>query len=241
MKLRVFESVEQVAAYSSQTLEEIVSQAAPGRVAVALSGGSTPKRIFEYLVRHCATTVDWTRLEVFFGDERAVPPGDSASNYRSARELLLDHVPIPPENVHRMEAEDADLDAAAARYEATLRRRVAGLLNGVPRFDLIWLGLGEDGHTASLFPGTRALEENDRLVVANDVPQLDTRRMTMTFPLLRGARRVQVIATGEAKAARMAQLASGEASFPAARLQLADGSLEWVLDRAAASELPTTS
>jgi 6-phosphogluconolactonase len=166
--------------------------AARGRFRLALAGGSTPRALYAHLA--AARDVDWARVDVFFGDERAVGPDDPQSNYRMARETLLSPAAVPPENVHRLRGEDPELAAAARDYEAAL---------GAPPLDLVLLGMGADGHTASLFPGTAALDERARLCVANDVPQLATRRLTLTYPALLGARDVLFLVAGADKAATL--------------------------------------
>ncbi|HVZ72216.1 MAG TPA: 6-phosphogluconolactonase [Polyangia bacterium] len=166
--------------------------AARGRFRIALAGGSTPRALYAHLAS--AHDVDWARTDVFFGDERCVPPDDAQSNFRMARETLLTPAGVPPENVHRLRGEDADLDRAARDYEAAL---------GPARLDLALLGMGGDGHTASLFPGTAALDEGRRLCVANEVPQLKTRRLTLTYPALLGAHDVLFLVAGADKAATL--------------------------------------
>jgi 6-phosphogluconolactonase len=166
--------------------------AARGRFRVALAGGSTPRALYAHL--SAARDLDWSRTDVFFGDERSVGPDDPQSNYRMARETLLQPAAVPPENVRRMRGEDPDLDAAARDYETALRGSAAGPL------DLALLGMGGDGHTASLFPGTAALDEERRLCVAVDVPKLQTRRLTLTYPALLGAREVLFLVAGPDKA-----------------------------------------
>src|SRR5262249_36643408 len=151
--------------------------------------------------------VDWSRVELFFGDERAVPPDDPDSNYRMARETLLAPLAIAAARVHRMEGERADLDAAARDYERELARVLGGAPGGEPpQLDPVLLGMGPDGHTASLFPHSAALAESRRWVVANEVPKLSTRRITFTFPLIERARAQLVLVAGAAKAAALAEV-----------------------------------
>jgi 6-phosphogluconolactonase len=180
-----------------------------GRFRIALAGGSTPRAIYPRLV----TGIDWTRTDVFFGDERAVPPDDAQSNYRMARETLLEPARVPPANVFRWRAEAADLDAAAREYEQALRARGAP-----PWLDLALLGLGPDGHTASLFPNTTALGVEDRLAVAVDVPAMATRRLTLTYPALISATHVMFLVTGAEKRGPLADVLRPASSLPAARI-----------------------
>lgn len=228
----------------AQSLAERVARrlAAQERFTLALTGGSTPRAMYATLGQEpLRSNVDWGRVHVFFGDERAVGPDHPDSNYRMASEAWLADSPIPAAQIHRMAGEAPDLDGAARDYEAAIRRDVPAGEDGWPRFDLILLGMGGDGHTASLFPGTRALEETARAVVANDVPQLETRRLTLTLPALAAAREIWFLVTGTSKAGRVAQaLGYGAADppIPASRVRPARGELHWWLDRAAAAKLP---
>jgi 6-phosphogluconolactonase len=199
-----------------------------------LAGGSTPKATYGILARDYAERIDWSRVHVFFGDERNVPPDHEDANYRMAREALLDHVPIG--GVHRMRGE-LPPDEAAAAYEVELREFFGA--EKLPRFDLILLGIGGDGHTASLFPETPALEVHDRWVVANPVPKLDTTRITLTVPVINAARSVVFLAAGEDKAEALKEILEGDADpreYPAKLVQ-PPGGPEWMLDRAAAGSL----
>ena len=167
-----------------ESTERAIADPQRGRFLVALSGGSTPRALHQALVAHYRDLIPWERVQVFWSDERCVPPDDKESNYRMARETLLELVPLPATNIHRMPGERTDYDAAAADYEAEIRQ-VFGLPPDVlPRFDLILLGMGPDGHTASLFPGTPALHETGKLAAANWVPQQNMERLTFTYPLL---------------------------------------------------------
>src|SRR5580692_1910405 len=154
------------------------SVAERGRFTIALSGGSTPKSLYTLIAANASATLPWDRMFFFFGDERHVPPDDPDSNYRMVKESLLSTAAIPPANVFRVPAENPDADAAAEMYEQTLRNFFALAPGEFPRFDLILLGIGPDGHTASLFPETAALQEKARLVVANWVEKLNTSRIT---------------------------------------------------------------
>jgi 6-phosphogluconolactonase len=210
--------------------------AARGRFAVALSGGTTPRRLYELLAGEpYPARVPWEKTHVFWGDERHVPPDDPQSNYRMAREALLAKVPIPESNVYRIEAE-LDASEAAARYEAELRSFFGLSSAQVPRFDLMYLGLGPEGHTASLFPETTALEVQDRLVVATWVGKLDADRITMTYPVFREARAVVFLVEGAKKAEILSAVRNPAraAGYPAGRIHPREGELFWFADRAAA-------
>jgi 6-phosphogluconolactonase len=211
--------------------------AAAGRdFCVALSGGKTPAQFLQTLAsgRH-RDAAPWARVHLFWSDERAVPPQHPDSNYGMAQRELFAHVPLRQENIHRMEAERADLDAAAREYEAQVRRVVPAGVDGIPRMDLIYLGIGADGHTASLFPGSPALDEKDRLVVAARDPH-GAPRMTFTLPLLHAARNVIFLAAGKEKVAVLRAVLGGQKDLPAARVAPA-GALLYLVDRAAAGEL----
>lgn len=209
-----------------------------GARSIALAGGSTPRALYELLASPpWRERVDWRNIEWFWGDERTVPPDHPDSNYRMCREALLDPLGIDPARVHRMPAEAPDLTAAAADYETTIRGLVRPNGQGVPVFNLILLGIGSDGHTASLFPGSAGLTEQDRLVIAHEVPSLRAHRMTMTYPLLRAARNVLFFVTGAAKADVLARIHSPSANpleLPAAGLRTASGRVIWVVDADAA-------
>lgn len=219
-----------------------------GRFLVALAGGSTPRQMYMRLTAPELTTrVDWAHVHVFWGDERCVPPDDPASNYRMAREALLDHVPIPAGNVHRMRGE-MEPGEAAAEYERSLRAFLTPALEEtsavdhapVSRFDLILLGMGEDRHTASLFPGSPALREQKRWVVACYVDRLQSWRVTLTPVLTNAASHVVFILTGEQKAHALRQVLCGPHQpdlLPAQAVRPRAGNLLWMVDAAAAALL----
>jgi 6-phosphogluconolactonase len=213
-----------------------------GRFTIALSGGSTPKNLYRLIAANAGASLPWPQMFFFWGDERHVPPTDEESNYRMAEETLLSKVPIPPGNVFRIPAENPDADAAAAAYEQTLQTFFEVAAGKFPRFDLILLGMGPDGHTASLFPETAALREKSRLVVANWVEKLNTSRITLTLPVLNAARQVAFLVSGADKAAVLREVLEGKGpgeKYPSKLVQPSDGKLIWFVDRAAASELST--
>jgi 6-phosphogluconolactonase len=211
--------------------------AARGRFCVALSGGNTPRGVNAWLAAEKTTALPWDRIFVFFGDERHVPPDDPESNYRMARESLLGAVPIPEENVHRVLAE-LPAPAAAVQYEMDLRTFFRLPAGSWPRFDLIFLGLGDDGHTASLFPGSAGLEEQSRLVVANWVEKFSGYRITFTFPVLNHASEVAFLVSGKSKAPVVRDIFSAghPGSYPAQAVR-PGGKLLWIVDEDAASLL----
>jgi len=187
---------------------------------IALSGGNTPRPVYEALA---AAPLAWDRWEITFGDERCVPPDSDQSNFRMARQALFDRAPIPSGNILRMEGE-ADPAAAALRYESALLGR-----SNPYRHDLILLGMGDDGHTASLFPGTEALGVTDRLVVANYVPKFSTWRLTFTYPLLNSARHVCFLVSSAGKEPVLEEVFSGKSSYPSAAVSPHDGRVTWLL------------
>ena len=215
--------------------------AARGRFAVALAGGSTPRATYRRLAQpSLAAQMPWDRTLVFFGDERGVPPTHADSNYGMAHSALLAHVPIQPERVFRIRGEDPDPDAVAADYARVLAEALGVRRGATPRLDLVLLGLGIDGHTASLFPGSPVLKEIFRTVAAvhaaaASVPQ----RFTLTYPVLNAAACVIYIVSGAEKAKVVkAALADSTTTVPAAMVRPSDGRLLWILDRAAAAALP---
>jgi len=221
--------------------------AARGVFHVALAGGTTPAELHRAVSEESDLDYGWHRTHVWFGDERAVPPADRRSNYRMAKETLLDLVPLSESQVHRMRGEAPDLDAAAADYARALATVVGPASSAMPELDLVWLGLGADGHTASLFPGSPVLGVVDRSVVAVDGgPPESPRRLTLTLPALSAARRVIFVASGAAKAEAVAAVLEpppggpSDALPPAARVRPAPGRLLWLLDEAAASRLSRT-
>lgn len=216
--------------------------AARGCFRVALSGGTTPKKLYAVLVNGpCRAQLDWSRTEFYFGDERCVPPDHRDSNFGMAEQALFRPLNITPERVCRMPGEAEVPDVAARRYETLLRDRLRVPAPAWPRLDLILLGLGEDGHTASLFPGTQALEERTRLVVVGTAPKEPKTRLTLTAPVINQARTVMFLVSGNAKAAAARAViedrAQDETRYPAKLIRPESGRLIWLLDRAAGSAL----
>jgi 6-phosphogluconolactonase len=229
-------------------LVEMVSESAEanGRARIAISGGSTPKAAFQLLAdpnEPFRNRMPWEDIELFWVDERTVPPDQSESNFRMTREALLDHVPLLPQQIHRMEGE-LEPEVAAARYESELRNtfRLEGAQ--IPRFDLISLGMGDDGHTASLFPHTAAIHEIGRLVTANQVPQMNTWRLTLTWPVINHARSVFFLIAGADKASPVHEVFTGPRDperLPSQLIWPSSGILTLFLDKAAAALLPATN
>ena len=239
--VKVFDDAEEVARAAAARVVELAAAAVDerGAFSLALSGGSTPRRVYELLAsEEFSGRVDWANVHVFFGDERAVPADHADSNFRMANESLLARVPLPERNVHRIEGL-GDAAANASDYESELR----GLFGDDaewPRLDLVLLGMGDDGHTASLFPGTAALDERRAWVAANWVEKLGAWRVTLTAPAINAARHVLFLAGGAGKAERLREVLQGErdpSRLPSQLIRPHDGTLEWFVDRAAASRL----
>jgi 6-phosphogluconolactonase len=240
LSVHIYSSSEELSAAAAREFAARAKEAIEerGRFAVVLAGGSTPESTYQILARDYSDRIAWSKVYVFFGDERAVPPHHEDSNLKMASEVLLDHVPVG--NVHRIRGELPPEEAAKA-YEEELR--IFFQTEDVPRVDLILLGLGADGHTASLFPWTAALEVHDRWVVANPVPRLGTTRITLTLPVINAARAVIFLVAGEDKAEALREILEGDAdphAYPAKLIQ-PPGEPEWMLDQSAASLLSELS
>lgn len=215
--------------------------AARGAFHVAVSGGSTPQRLYERLAApDYAFRLEWNRTFVYFGDERAVWPTDEQSNYRMVQEAMLGRVSIPPAQVFRINAERADLKKVAMDYSRLLAMNLPPAPNGMPQFDLLLLGMGDDGHVASLFPGTESLREPRKLVIPVYVPRLDSWRVSLTFPAINHARHVKLLVYGKSKAAivrRALRVPPGPEPLPVQLVKPVEIPVEWCLDQAAAALL----
>lgn len=232
---------------AAEQLVEVAEEAAEkrGRARIAISGGSTPKAAFQLLAdpsQPLFKRMPWDKLDLYWVDERTVPPDHPESNYRMTKEAMLDRVPLKPEQIHRMEGE-LEPEVAASRYESLLRDtfRLEGA--ETPRFDLVQLGMGDDGHTASLFPHTDAIHEMGRLVTANKVPQKDTWRITLTWPVINEGSSVFFLIGGKNKAELVKEVFTGQRDperLPSQLIWPASGILTLILDRDAAALLPAT-
>ncbi len=240
---RVLETPEETARAVAELLTDAAAEAQrAGRdFSVALSGGSTPSAIYRQLTSESLRgRIDWERVKFFFGDARSVGPDHPDSNFKLAADHLFTPLRIDLGRVFRKEGEDEDLNAAAARYEKNLLAELPRDDLSRPVLDFALQGLGPDGHTASLFPGTAALAEDERFIVANEVPQLSTWRLTMTYPTLLAARHVIFVVVGSAKAEVAAEILNapeGAGVYPAAKVRPDSGQLLWVMDREAAGKL----
>jgi 6-phosphogluconolactonase len=215
--------------------------AAHGAFHVALSGGSTPKALNQLLAAEpLRSQIPWPQIKVFFGDERHAGPADPDSNYRMTNETLFSKVPLPPEHIHRIKGEYPDTERAALEYEALLRTAFHLQPGQLPRFDLMFLGMGDEGHTLSLFPGTKALHANGRLVMSNWIGKLYTDRITCTAPVANNSALVVFMVGGAAKAPALKAVLEGPREpeqLPSQLIQPTNGKLLWLLDAAAASML----
>jgi len=209
------------------------------RFLVALNGGNTPMRLFQLLAADYREQVDWAKVHIFWGDERCVPADDAGSSYGQARDVLLSHVPIPASNIHRVRGEIGPAEAAK-EYSLALKRFASPPLDW-PRFDLVYLGMGEDGHTASLFPGSLVDVREPIIPVTAHYQDRPANRVTLTPAVFNSARMVVFMVTGEKKAFTLAKVLSDRynpAQYPAQRINPKDGDLIWLVDKVAASQLP---
>lgn len=246
MEIRVLTTPQELFEAAAEEVVRAAKEAVAqrGRFTIALPGGSTPKSLFNLLATNARTVMPWDRTFFFWGDERHVPPTDPDSNYKMAEETMLSKVPVAAGNVFRIPAENPDAAAAAEAYEQTLRKFFQLEPGQVPVFDLILLGMGPDGHTASLFPGSAGLHEKARFVIANWVDKLKTSRLTLTLPVLNAAHCVAFLVSGTDKAAMLKTVLEENAppeQYPSKLIRPSNGKLIWLVDRAAASHLSTKS
>jgi 6-phosphogluconolactonase len=244
-EIQVFANPETLTQAAAAEFVQQANQAiqARGRFTIALSGGSTPKSLYALLATQpWRNQVSWDQVHLFWGDERHVPPSDPSSNFRMTQERLLFQVPIPPGNVHRIKAENPDAQRVAAAYERDLKQFFQLGEHEFPRFDLVLLGMGSNGHTASLFPRTTAVYEQTRFVVAPWVEELNTDRITLTPPVINNAAKVIFFVTGAEKAATLKAVLEGQYQpdrLPAQIIRPTQGKVLWMVDQAAASLLST--
>jgi 6-phosphogluconolactonase len=236
--VRVFADLPALSAAAAEATADTIGRAAraEGRCALVLSGGHTPRMLYQLLATTYRDRIPWPAVHLFWGDERYVPPTDARSNYGMVKDALLDHVPCPAANIHPMPTNAADPDSAARAYEATLRDYFAG---SPPRFDLVLLGLGEEGHTASLFPRSPALAERTRWVVAVTAPADPPVRLTLTLSGLADAAATYFLVAGSNKAHAFSHVMSASADpneYPAAGVRQGMGTVTWWIDRQAARE-----
>ncbi len=244
-EVRVFEDMEELSWAAATAFEQLsrIKTIDKKPFTVAASGGSTPKLLFELLANPgFQGRIRWSNLQLFQVDERCVPPDDPQSNYRMIRQSLLEAVSLPEDNFHRMKAELPDRDAAARAYSDELARVLHPAPGEFPRFDLIFLGMGPDGHTASLFPGSAGLDEREKWVIPNFAPSLKSNRLTLTFPVLNAAEHVIFLVAGEDKAETLREVLEGPTGkFPSQLVAPTNGRVSWFLDRSAAHLLKEPS
>jgi 6-phosphogluconolactonase len=237
LDLRVFVDVNELSLRAAEAAVRLINDSVrvQGRFSVALAGGSTPRSLYHLLASQFRDQIPWTKVHLFWGDERFVPPDDPQSNYRMAREALLDHVRCPAGNVHPMPTHFSEPELGAKDYEKTLR---AYFSKEWPRFDLVLLGMGEEGHTASLFPRSSALEEKKRWVIAVKAPAEPPLRLTLTLPVLTHAANIHFLVAGSTKAEALHQVLTGSPdpkNYPAAGVRPVQGTVIWWVDRQAAA------
>jgi 6-phosphogluconolactonase len=237
--IRIFKSIDELSHFFAQKIETGIQQLPQGEFySIALSGGSTPRKVFEYIALHFKQKIDWQKVQVFWSDERCVDPESEESNYRMAKESLLERVPIPLENVFRIHGE-TDPSEEAERYSETIRKHVSSQ-HIIPQFDLMMLGLGDDGHTVSIFPGSQQLFNSDKLCEVAENPYSKQKRITVTGKIINHSRTAVFLVIGESKAemvSRIIEKKQGYEQFPASMVGLEEGELIWLLDEKAANKL----
>jgi 6-phosphogluconolactonase len=239
--IRIFRDLEELSRAAAELFVEQAgtSIAERNQFLAALNGGSTPNRLFQLLATAYREKVEWNKVHVFWGDERCVPPDDPGSSYGQAREILLSHVPIPDSNIHRIKGE-LEPAAASADYSRVLKGFATPPLNW-PRFDLVYLGMGEDGHTASLFPGSPVDLSEPTMPVTAEYQDRPANRVTLTPVVFNSARLTVFMAAGEKKARTFAEVLSDRYNpelYPAQRIRPDHGRLIWLVDESAASKIP---
>src|SRR5215470_6217756 len=242
--VQLFSTCAEIASHAAHEVARISAEAvaARGAFSIALAGGSTPKMLYALLAEHptLRNSLPWDKMQVFFGDERHVGPGHADSNFQMASDAMLSKVQLQPQQIHRIKGEYPDTSQAAAEYEDEIRRTFELGAGEFPRFDLILLGMGNEGHTLSLFPGTKALHEAQRVVTRNWIGKLYSERITLTAPAANAAANIIFMVTGSDKACALKAVLEGPhepEQLPAQLIQPAQGSLAWLIDAAAGSML----
>jgi len=241
MHIAIYPDIQTLSTEAAQFIVRLANEAivSHGRFTIALSGGSTPKATYSLLGSEpYRSQIDWTQVEIFWSDERCVPPDDKESNYALAQQVLLSNIPIPTNQIHRMPADTSDRDTASQAYEREMQRTFS--TDSIPNFDLIQLGMGPEGHTASLFPHQESLHEQQRLVMPVNVPKPPPPRLTFTPPLLNAAKHVLFLVAGSEKADALKAVLEGEYEpdeYPAQIVRPVNGDGTWMLDTSAAGKL----
>lgn len=228
-----------VASAFAEWLSEWIQDQGDRQLHIALSGGSTPQLLFEILAKEYADRIPWHQVHLYWGDERCVPPDHEESNFGVTQQLLLRHIDIPMANVHRVRGE-ADPAEEAERYAEVIREEISHAVDGIPVFDLIILGMGADGHTASIFPHQMKLLHSNALCAVATHPETGQKRITLTGPVIKRARQIAFLVTGKSKTEKVRQIIrqeEGWKAYPAAHIDPIDGQLDWYIDHAAADEL----
>lgn len=236
-KIQISESVEKLSEQFAQLLIDKINKS-KNNFNIALSGGTTPKNIFEYLAAHHQNTIGWHKVKFFWGDERCVPPTDSESNYKMAYESLLSRLQIPASNIFRIRGEN-DPQYEATEYSEIVKKQLPQI-NKIPKFDLIMLGLGEDGHTASIFPNQKNLLDSDKIYATAVHPETGQKRITLTGKVINNASTIVFIVTGKNKAQVVDEIINQKdnyKNYPASFIQPHNGELYWLLDKSAASQI----
>ena len=237
--VKIFPIIEKLSLYFAQTLAEYVSKTPEDRFfSLVLSGGSTPKVIFEFITLNFKNKINWSKVIIFWGDERCVSPESDESNYKMASESLLNHIPIPDANIFRIKGEE-DPDTEAKRYSEIVSKLIPSS-NGIPQFDLIMLGLGEDGHTASIFPNNIHLFDSKNLFEVSKHPVTKQKRVTATGKIINNSRVVSFLATGKNKSEKVYQILEKKSKwkfYPASLVDPKNGELIWLLDNLSAEQL----
>ena len=236
---KIFNNIDELSySFAQQIIANIQKKNEGHYFSLALSGGSTPKAVFIYLASNFKDTISWNKILIFWGDERCVEPENDESNYKMAKENLLDHIPIPEKNIFRITGENEPIKESV-RYFETVKKYVP-VIDEVPQFDLIMLGLGDDGHTASIFPNNPVLYKSNKLFEATENPYTKQKRITATFKLINHASNVVFFVTGKSKSemiSRILERKKGWEELPASMVRPVDGELIWLLDEGAAMEL----
>ena len=243
MNLQIFNTTDELSQSFTDWFKEQLAE--KDRLTIALSGGSTPKSLFNYWAKLPQGEIDWTRVKFFWGDERCVPPTDEESNYKMTKEHLFDFVPVPDENIFRIRGEN-EANVEAERYAEVLEREIdtrSETQNETPVFDIMMLGMGDDGHTASIFPHEIDLWDSPQNCVVATHPESGQKRVSVTGKVINAARHVVFLVTGENKAEKVEEIVKypveAEKKYPAARVQPKSGNLIWFMDRRAANMLHT--
>jgi len=235
-RINIYSSPQKVAEAFAQMLESLINR--DQKINIALSGGSTPKLLFDHLSENFADKWSWNNVHFFWGDERCVPPDDGESNFKMANDLLFKNIELPQENIHRIRGED-DPKEEAERYAEEISEQLS-IVKGIPRFGLVILGMGSDGHTASIFPNQMELLSSEKICEVATHPESGQKRITITGQVINYAARVVFLVTGESKAKKVSEIIQQKENrkdYPAAHISPLNGTLDWYLDEAAAKRI----